>query len=489
MEKRPPPPPPRTSTGIAGLDTVLSGGLIPERAYLLRGSPGTGKTILGQNFLAAGDGTGLHVAFEEPIEDVLANAASVGLDLEGSGVEILDLSPDADFFAGDEGYELFEPDEVEGSSVRSAIRDAVERVDPDRVYLDPVSMLRDLSPDDYQFRKDVTSLIRYLTDRGATVLFSTQPSEHAPDDDLQFLADGTVELGNSPKGRTVTVTKFRGSDYRSGEHTLRITDEGMVVHPKLVPGDHSRKFEGEVLSTGVPELDTLLGGGIERGTVTAISGPSGVGKTTTGTQFAKESASRGERAVLYTFEESLSTLQHRSEAIGIPVGRMIDRGDLEVTEVEPMTVSPDEFASMVRTQVEERDTRVVVIDGTAGYRLSLRSDGDDVVRELHALCRYLRNVGATVILIESTDSVTGEFRASSENVSYLADNIVFLRYIEVDGEIRKLVGVLKKRASDFERTLREFRITDRGIVLGQPLGHLRGVLTGTPELIDGNDER
>lgn len=480
---------PRLSTGIDGLDTVLAGGLLAQRAYLLRGSPGTGKTILGQNFLVAGDGTGLHVAFEEPLENVLANAANLGLDLEEAGVEVLDLSPDADFFTGDSGYELFEPDEVEGSAVRSAISDAVERVDPDRVYLDPISLLRHLSPDDYQFRKDAASLIQHLTNRGATVLFSTQPSAHAPDDDLQFLADGAVELDRSSKGRTVAVTKFRGSDYRSGEHTLRITDEGMMVHPKLVPGDHSREFEGEVLSTGVPEVDTLLGGGIERGTVTAVSGPSGVGKTTTGTQFAKEAASRGERTVLYTFEEDIATLRHRSEAIGIPVGRMMDQGDLEVREVEPMTVSPDEFATMVRTEVEEQDTRVVMIDGTAGYRLSLRRGDDDVVRELHALCRYLRNVGATVILIESTDSVTGEFRASPEHVSYLADNIVFMRYFEVDGEIRKAMGVLKKRASDFERTLREFRITDQGIVLGEPLTHLRGVLTGTPELVDRKDER
>jgi len=377
------------------------------------------------------------------------------------------------------------------SYVLEVPREEVERenVDPGRVFLDPVSLLRRLSSDDYQFRKNTAALIRYLTDRGATVLFSTQPSPDAPDDDLQFLADGTVELGHSPKGRTIAVPKFRGSGVRSGNHTLRITDDGMAVYPKLVPGDHRREFVNEQLSAGVPEIDELLGGGIERGTVTVISGPSGVGKTTTGTHFAARTAERGERSVLYTFEEDMATFRHRSEAIGIPVSEMVADGTLAVEPVEPTSVSPDEFADMVRTEVERRDAELVMIDGTAGYRLSLRGETDEMVRELHSLCRYLRNVGATVILLEAGDSVTGEFSASAENISYLADNILFLRYIEVDGEIRKAMGVLKKRASDFERTLREFEITGDGIVLGEPLRNLRGILTGTPEWVPEDDGR
>lgn len=476
----------RKITGVEGLDEVLCGGLLAERAYLLRGQPGTGKTILGLHFLTAGD-SGLLVALEESEADVRANASRLGFDLDAANVEVLDLSPDSTYFTEDQGYDLFEPDEVEGGSIRSSITDAVDRVDPERVFVDPVSLLRQLSPDDYQFRKEAASMIRYFTDRGGTVLFSTQPSTDEDDADLQFLADGALELDRSAKGRTISVEKFRGSDFASGRHTLRITDEGLVVYPRLVPGDHAREFTAETVSSGVPEVDALLGGGIERGTVTVIAGPSGVGKSTTASAFAKEAAARGERSVLYLFEEDPATLYHRSESIGIPVREMEDEGTLAVERIEPVTISPDEFAAMVRTEVEQRGAELVVLDGIAGYRLSIRGDEDELLRELHSLARYCRNMGVTMILVEETDSVTGEFRPTDKDISYLADSILFLRYLELDGEIRKAMGVLKKRAGDFERTLREFRITGDGIVLGEPLTGLRGILSGTPEWTDPDD--
>jgi circadian clock protein KaiC len=298
-----------------------------------------------------------------------------------------------------------------------------------------------------------------------------------------------IELANAANGRTVEVTKFRGSDYHSGVHTLRIREGGMAVYPKLEPEDHRRTFEDVAVSSGVPELDDLLGGGVDRGTVTVVSGPSGVGKSTTGTHFIQQAAAEGDRSVAYLFEEDTATFDHRSTALGIDVDGMREAGTLAVEEVEPLSVSPDEFADVVRTEVEDRDARVVMIDGTAGYRVSIRGDDDDLLRELHALCRYLRNMGVTVILVEEVPSVTGEFRPTGENVSYLADNILFLRYVEVAGEIRKAMGMLKKRTGTFERTLREFHIEpDEGLVVGDPLTGLRGVLTGTPEFVDGADD-
>ena len=163
---------------------------------------------------------------------------------------------------------------------------------------------------------------------------------------------------------------------------------------------------------------------------------------------------------------------------------MIDRGDLSVEYVEPLALSTDEFAHRVRRSVEADDVEMVLIDGAAGYRLSLRGEDDALVAELHALVRYLRNMGVTVILTEETKSVTGEFRPTSENISYLADNLVFIRYLEARGEMRKAIGVLKKRLGDFEPTLRELRITQSGLRVGGPLEHLRGILTGTPEWVD-----
>lgn len=168
---------------------------------------------------------------------------------------------------------------------------------------------------------------------------------------------------------------------------------------------------------------------------------------------------------------------------------MVEEDHLHLEEVEPLTMITDEFAARVRKEVEERDTRLVMIDGTAGYRLALREDQEQVLtRELHALVRYLKNMGVTVILTEETKHVTGDFQPTSANISYLADSILFLRYVELEGEIHKTVGVLKKRLSDFERNLRELCITGDRLQIGEPLTGLRGILTGTPEWGDGSGD-
>ncbi|SHG46651.1 ATPase domain-containing protein [Halobaculum gomorrense] len=472
----------RLDPGVPGLSSVLDGGFVPERAYMLRGGAGTGKTVLGLQFLAAGEGSSLFVGFEEPTENIRENAATLGVDTDD--LSFLDLSPDGDAFAADASYDVFGADEVEGDDITARIREAVEANDPDRVFVDPMTQLRHYVRDDYQFRRQVSSFMRYLTGRGATVLFSTQPTGSVSDEDLEFICDGTITLAHAEKGRTLEVTKFRGSSFASGVHTARVRDGGVHVYPRLVPGDHDAEFTAEAVSSGVDALDDLLHGGIDRGTVSVLSGPSGVGKTTTATHFLVEAAARGERSVAYLFEERAATHAHRSEVIGLPVRELRERGTLDVREVEPLGVSPDEFAADVREAVEEDGARTVLIDGVSGYRLSLRGDDDDLVRELHALCRYLRNMGVAVILVDDVGSVTGDFEATSDRISYLADTIVFLRYLELTGELRKAVGVLKKRTSDFERTLREFRITDDGLVLGEPMTRLRGVLSGSPELVD-----
>jgi circadian clock protein KaiC len=475
----------RLSTGIEGLDSILHGGVIPERSYTVRGEPGTGKTILGLHYLTTGieaEETSLFINLEETTADIKQNAATLGFDLED--VHFLDLSPKSDFFAGDQGYDIFESGEVERDPMIEEITERVSDLQPDRVFVDPISQLRYLSTDEYQFRKQALSFMRMLSEAGATVLFTTQATEDAPDDDLQFMSDGTIELGYATTGRSVSVPKFRGSETQSGNHAMEITDEGLVVYPELTPGEYDQEFVSESISSGVPEVDELLNGGLERGTVTVLSGPTGVGKTTTGTQFMKEAAGRGEHSVMYLFEESEATFMQRSEAINIPVSKMRERGTLTVEAVEPLQVSPQEFAQMVRQQVEQEDADIVMIDGIAGYKLGLQGGEDELVTHLHALNRYLKNMGVTVILIDEISSITGEFEATNVGISYLADNIVFLRHLELRGEMRKVIGVLKMRTSDFERTLREFEITEHGITVGDPLTQLRGILSGTPEWTD-----
>lgn len=480
----------RLSTGIIGLDEVLSGGFIANRSYMLRGQPGSGKTILAFHFLQDGVDSGeeaLFINLEEDLADLKANAAALGFDTDA--IEFLDLSPTADVFTEDQSYEVFEAAEVEQEPLTDEIIDAVTESNPDRVVVDPVTQLRFLTSDDYQFRKQIVGFMRFLKDQDATVLFTVQDTDNFPTEDLEFITDGTIVLELDRHGRTIRAPKFRGSPTKGGTHTYRITDEGISVFPALEPGDHNRTFTNDQVSSGVPEIDQLLGGGISRGTVSIFSGPTGVGKTTLGTQFMKEAAGRGERSVIYLFEENKETFLTRSRAVNIPVDEMLERGTLQVIEVEALERTPQEFARMVRTEVEDNDTQIVMIDGISGYRLTLQGGEETMLQRMHALGRYLNNMGVTTLFIDETKSITGDFNATQENISYLADNIVFLRHLETQGELRKAIGVLKKRTSDFERTLREFNITEHGITVGEPLREMRNILSGTPELIDQNRDR
>ncbi|WP_292613108.1 ATPase domain-containing protein [Methanobacterium sp. BAmetb5] len=469
----------KLSSGIPGFDEILMGGFVPRRSYLLRGLPGTGKTALGMHFLTEGVKNKEKVLFinmGEPTPQVISNAQAMGFDTEG--IDFLDLSPDEDFFAKQEAYDIFSPAEVERESTTNTIIEKVQSLQPVRVFLDPITQFRYLSTDEFQFRKQALSFLRFLTDNGATVLFTSEFSEQDPDDDLQFMCDGIINLEFFKEGRSISISKFRGSGFRFGVHSMRITRSGVKIYPRLRPTVQKQELTHETISSGVPELDELLHGGIERGTTTIISGPSGVGKTTVGIQFMKEAAGRGERSVVYTFEESESNLINRCESINIPVKSMINTGMLSVVPVEPLRYSPEEFAQLVRNEVDENGSKIVMIDSTSGYNLSLR--GEDPVSHLHSLAKYMTHTGVTVILINEVENLSGDLKITEIGISYLADNMVFLRYFEQGGELRKAIGVLKKRLSDFEKNIRELQITQYGIRVGPPLD-IKGILSGDLE--------
>lgn len=480
----------RLLTGISGLDELLHGGLIPERAYLVRGGPGSGKTTLGLHFLATGVANGektLYITLGETAEQIRTNAAAQGLDAKN--INFLDLSPTSEFFTEIQTYDIFSPAEVEREPTTQKIIDKVTTLKPQRVFLDAITQFRYLCTDAFAFRKQVLSFVRFLVEQKTTVVLTSECSEASPDDDLQFMSDGIINLKNSVKGRTIAISKFRGSGYRSGYHSIRLTSSGMEVFPRLQPETHKKAFLPESISSGIPELDELLHGGLERGTVTIISGPSGVGKTTLGIQFMKEAAGRGERSVVYSFEEEIEVIVRRCQNINIPANKMAEKGILSLIKIEPLQFTADEFAYMVRQEVEQKKPQIVMIDSVSGYRLSL--PGEDLVSHLHALCKYLANMGVTVILINQTEAIGGQFVATENGISYLADNFIFMRfmerYVNSNLELRKAIGVLKKRLTDFEKTLREFQITRYGIKVGEPMSGLKGIFSELPKLGEVED--
>ncbi len=475
----------RLTSGIEGLDEILNGGYIPGRAYLVTGGPGTGKTILGLHFLTAeeSDKKSLFISLEESEFKIRANARIQNFDLDR--IVILDLSPASEFFLESKTYDIFSPAEVEREPITKKIFETIETLNPNRVFIDPMTQFRYLSTDIYQYRKQVLSFLRYLTEKGITVLFTSEGSPEAPDDDLKFMSDGVIVLENTFEGRFIEVTKFRGTSFYDGRHSLKLTKNGMEIYPRLKPVTYLKEVKLEQISSGIRELDELLHGGIERGTVTLITGPSGVGKTSLGFQFMKEAATRNERSVVYSFEEEVEIMLTRCDYIGTPAREMIKNNMLYVQKIEPTQYTADEFARLVRRDVEQNNTKVVMIDSTEGYRLSIK--GENLTEYLHSLIKYLQNMGVVVFLITETKNVIGDFEITEYGISYLADNIIFLRYLEINGELRKAIGVLKKRLSNFEKQLRELEITGEGIKIGKPLSDLRGILLGTPQWLKKED--
>lgn len=475
-----------TSSGIPGLDAILRGGFVSGRAYQVRGLPGTGKTILSWYYLTAptraasndenSEGASLLITFDESEQQLKTDAERFGFDTEP--VHILDLSPTSNKFV-EEGNpdNIYSTGNPDLGSIAGEITDAIDELVPTRIVVDSMSHFRQFIGDPSQSRTQVLSLLRYLKEGNATVLLV---SEGGSDNgvNLNYLSDGIIELKREEGGRTVEVLKQRGRPFQSGRHSLSIESTGLTIHPRLQPAEKTETQVGEMLSSGIPELDELLGGGISEQTITIISGPSGVGKTTLGLQFMKEAAGRGKRSILYSFEEETGTMLDRSSSINIPVQEMIDRETLQIRQLRPWSFNEGQFVDQIRQDIEG-GAQIVMIDSISSYEAC--GDPDRMRAQLLRVCKHLVEQGVTVLLVNEIRDITGTFRATEGRISHLADNLVFLRYLEIEGELRKAIGVLKKRAGNFEKALREFRISTYGIRVGEPLVNLRGVLTGNPE--------
>ncbi len=472
------------SSGIPGLDELLRGGYLQGRMYLISGGPGTGKTTIGLHYLAEGLDAGetvLLIHGEESSKEVIENAAQFGIDI--TDAEFLDLGPDSKFFTENLSFDLVEPGEAEGEQYTKAIHEAIREINPARVVLDPITQLRYIEPSEHQYRKRLLSFIRFLKEQEITVLGTeTMHDSRSADAEVRSVSDGVIELTRTADGRRVEIIKNRGLGQIDGDHGLEIRSGGIEVFPRIVPEPNDATFDPTPLRSGIDELDALMNGGLERGTVTFISGPPGVGKTTTGAQYLTQAAENGTRSVIYLFEERIETFTHRCRSIGLPIDELREAGSLSIDVIDPLTLSAEEFAHMVRREVEQAGAEIVMIDGFGGYTSSIQGQQDDLARDLHALTRYLVNREVSVFVTDSIHQITGISSATSAKLSPIADNIVFLSYVESKGSLRKVIGVLKKRAGGFEHSLREFEITADGIRVGGQMTDYTGILSGTPQL-------
>lgn len=477
------------SSGIPGLDELLRGGYLQGRMYLISGGPGTGKTTVGMHYIAAGLDDGETVLFihgEESSDEVIINARQFGIDV--ADAEFLDLGPDSEFFTENLSFDLVEAGAVDGERYTKAIYEAIREINPSRVVIDPITQFRYIEPSEHQYRKRLLSFIRFLKEQGITVLGTeTIHDSRSADAEIRSVSDGVIELTRTTDGRRAEIIKNRGLGQIDGDHGLEIRPNGISVFPRVLPEPNDAEFDPTPLQSGIDALDELMNGGLERGTVTFISGPPGVGKTTTGAQYLTQAAENGTRSVIYLFEERIETFIHRSRSIGLPIDELRASGVLSVTAIDPLTLSAEEFAHMVRHEVEHVGAELVMIDGLGGYTSSIQGKEAVLKRDLHALTRYLVNREVSVIITDSIHQITGISSATSANLSPIADNIVFLSYVESNGSLQKVIGILKKRAGGFEQSLREFDITTDGIRVGEPMTDYTGILNGTPLMHSNRD--
>jgi circadian clock protein KaiC len=481
-----PAPAPRAATGISGLDDILYGGLTPNRLYLIEGMPGSGKTTLALQFLQEGARLGepvLFVTLSESEEEIRSVADSHGWSLEG--ITVRELVPVEASLSEEDQYSVFHPSEVELSDTTRRILEDVDRLKPRRIVFDSLSELRLLAGNALRYRRQILSLKQFFSGRQCTVLMLDDLTSAEHDLQVQSIAHGALLLEHTLPGfgvarRRLSVTKFRGSDFRGGYHDYAIRRGGLEVYPRLVSAEHRRRPERSRMPSGLAPIDKLLGGGLERGTSTLVVGAAGTGKSTISALFAANAATRAHHVAMFIFDESRNTLLSRMAGLGLDLQPHLDAGALSIREVDPAELSPGEFADAIRRAVEEKHASIVVIDSLNGY-LNSMPDEQFLIIQLHELLAYLGQMGVATILVSAHQGLIGSQMSAPVDASYLADTVVLLRYYEAEGEVRQAISVVKMRGGAHERSIREFSMRDGRIAVGEPLRDYRGILTGVPE--------
>jgi circadian clock protein KaiC len=475
----------RSATGVPGLDDVLHGGLIAGRLYLLDGEPGAGKTTLAMQYLMQGAREGestLYVTLGETEGELRASAESHGWELDG--VQIVELVVDEGQLFGDAELTMYHPSEIELNETTRRILDAVERFKPRRMVLDSLSELRLLAQTSLRYRRQILALKQFFSGRGCTVLFLDDRSGDGIDTQIHSIAHGVIALDRSvpaygPALRQLRITKFRGSDFISGQQDLLIRRGGLQVFPRLTANEHGTAFSRDVVPSGVAALDELLGGGTERGTATLLVGPAGSGKSTIAAQYAVAATRRGGHAAIFTFEEGRTLLLDRLKGLGMAIDEGVGPGKLRVRQIDAAEVLPSQFANIVRDAVEKDGAAVIVIDSLNGY-LNAMPEERALTVQLHELLTYLNNHGVATFLVAAQSGMLGGGMRNPVDASYLADAVMLFRMYEHAGAVCKAVSVVKKRSGPHEDTIRQLWFNERGVHLGPPLTHLRGVLAGVP---------
>ena len=481
----------RCGSGCAGLDNILDGGFPRGHFYLVEGEPGTGKTTLALQFMAEGLRNRekvLYITLSESPADLQSVARVHGIKLDG--VQFLELRPSEEDLRPEGQYTVFHPAEIELNDRLLTIVSEVSRQKPDRLVVDALSEVRMLAKDPLRYRRQIISLREY-TPANCTVLLLDDRSSRHSDLELHSIVHGVVLLEKVHReyGKTrrrIEVSKLRACAFREGYHDYIIRAGGLLVFPRLIASEHQSQENGTgAASSGIPQLDKLVGGGLDYGTSTLLLGPAGCGKSTIALRWLTAAAERGESTAAFVFEETVSTLMRRARGLGMDLKPLIESGRLKIEHLDPAEMSPGEFVDKVRLSVETQHARTIVIDSLNSFLQSMPAE-QFLALHLHELLTYLNHKGVVTLLVLAQAGLVGTHIQTPADVSYLADNILVLRYFEAQGEVRQAISMIKKRSGPHEHTIRELRLGPDRIYVGEPLTNFHGVLTGIPALLGQN---
>jgi circadian clock protein KaiC len=458
------------SSGIAGLDEILRGGLPASNLYIIQGAPGSGKTTAALQFLRAGVEAGercIYVSLSQTKDELESIAVSHGWTLDGIRIEELSASEAASSAAD---QTIFQTAELRLDETRKAIEDAIEEHKPRRLVYDSLLEIRLITGDTPRFRRELIAFKAFLAKRNVVaLLLDTQVREaQNSGEEVEGVAHGVICFGKSldeygPVRRRVEVSKMRGVPVVDGYHDMAIREgQGVVVFPRIVPGAVARNVKPQLIKSGVDSLDEMFGGGQEAGTVTLVIGQAGTGKSTMASLYATAALKRGESVALFLFEERLETFFRRSEGLGMELRQFYEDGQLIIRDFNPNEISPGEFGQIVEEAVSSEKVRVVVIDSFTGYLNSL-PHREKAVRDIQSLLKYLARAGVLTILIVAQHGLLGQDVGIDVDVSFLGDTVLLLRIHEHEGRLRRNIAVVKKRHGPHDLDVRELFIESSGV--------------------------
>jgi circadian clock protein KaiC len=427
------------------------------------------------------------VTLSETRRELEAVARSHGWRLEG--IDIVELSAVEQALAPKGKTTLFQTTEFELDELTRLFLSRIEQGRPQRVVLDSLSELRLLTQSSLRFRRQILSLKQRLADAGCTVLLLDDTTSQQGDAPIHSIVHGAVTLSAARLGygvfrRFLSVTKLRGVRFREGNHDYTIRKGGVRVYARLIAAEHPGYRPKRAALSGNVRLDQLVGGGLHYGTSTLLIGPAGSGKSTVAMMYAHTAAAGGERVRYYTFDETPGTMLARAKDMGIDISPFVDRGQILLEQVDPAEIAPGELAHRIRHAVESEKTCVVVLDSLNGYMNAMPQE-EFLHLHLHELISYLNQQGVLTLMLLAQHGLVGPM-GTPVDVSYLADSVVLFRFFEARGSVKKAISIIKKRSGPHEDTVRELRMTPRGVAVGEPLVEFQGVLTGVPRILGGS---